>query len=284
MAVLGRGEATGGFSLLNALGLGYGCSLGLDLKVRAMLRDTPPRSPPDDPHGLLAAVEAAWLEVGLELPDEEYYWQIRSEVPSGVGLKSSAGVAVASLRALADATDAELETHQIVDLAARAQLACGCSLTGSIDDAWAAAEPGWKVVDPQLPAAEGVVLAGEFPDPEEWVVFIIERGERSVEIDPNAFAMAAGQFEKALMALQRNALLVALTENGRGVAQATRDTLGRKNSSDALVWGARGAGISGFGPALVVIMPESQDATINRVIEMFESRGFDMIETKVRSE
>ena len=281
MAVLGRGSATGGFSLLNALGLGYGCSIGLDLKVRVLLRDNMPRQAPNDPHGLLEAVVTTWQEAGLEMPAEEYYWQIRSEVPAGVGLKSSAGVAIAAFRALCNATEIELENHQLVDLAARAQLACGCSLTGSLDDAWAAVEPGWKVVDPRLPAAEGILLAGDFPEPEEWVVFIVERGERVAEIDPAAFAQAAPQFEKALVALQQGSLLVALTENGRGVAQATRDTLGRKNASDVLVWGARGAGITGSGPALVVFMPEGQDSTINRVIEMFESRGFELIETKV---
>jgi len=157
-------------------------------------------------------------------------------------------------------------------------------LTGSVDDAWAAIESGWKVVDPRLPAVEGVLLAGDFPNPEEWAVFIIDRGERTAEIDPNSFAMHQGQFEKALIALQQNQVLVALTENGRGVAQATRDQIGRKNASDALVWGARGAGVSGSGPALVVFMPEGQNATINRLIQMFETRGFDLLETKVRSE
>ena len=211
MAVLGRGEGYGSVSLLHALGFGYGCSLGLDLKVRALLRDSPPRDEPDDPHGLLAAVLHTWQEAGLSIPEEEIHWQIRSEIPAGIGLKSSAAVAVAAIRALCDATGIALENHQIVDLAGRSQLACGCSLTGSVDDAWAAIESGWKVVDPRLPAVEGVLLAGDFPNPEEWAVFIIDRGERTAEIDPNSFAMHQGQFVKALIALQQKQVLVAQT-------------------------------------------------------------------------
>ena len=56
MAVIGEGEGHGGFSLLHALGAGYGCSIGLDLSVKVRLRDNEPKNSADDPNGVLAAV------------------------------------------------------------------------------------------------------------------------------------------------------------------------------------------------------------------------------------
>ncbi len=46
MAVIGEGEGHGGFSLLHALGAGYGCSIGLDLSVKVRLRDNEPKIVP----------------------------------------------------------------------------------------------------------------------------------------------------------------------------------------------------------------------------------------------
>ena len=48
---------------------------------------------------------------------------------------------------LCDATDTEIENHQLMHMAALAQIDAGVSLTGSIGDAWAAAEGGWKLID-----------------------------------------------------------------------------------------------------------------------------------------
>ena len=39
MAVIGEGEGHGGFTLLHALGAGYGCSVGIDLSTKVRLRD-----------------------------------------------------------------------------------------------------------------------------------------------------------------------------------------------------------------------------------------------------
>ncbi len=284
MAVLGRGTAYGSISLLHALGAGYGAALSLDLPVKVMLRDTPDRQEIIDPHGLLEAVMNTWTEVGLQIPDGELHWMVRSEIPSGVGLKSSSAVAAAAVLALADATGTELEIAQVVEVAVRAQFTAGCTVTGSVDDTWAALTLGWKVVNPSVPVAEGVALEGIWPNPEDWAVFIIERGDRTAEIDPQAFGMAQANFQKALMAIQQGALDNAITENGRGVATATRDTVGRKICNDLLVWGARCASISGSGPSIAFLIPTVNEAAIDRILETLEQRGLTVFETAIRTE
>ena len=279
MGVIGQGEGHGGLSLLHALGAGYGCSIGLNLSTKVRLRDDKPGKDVEDPNGVLDALVDVWVEAGLEKPADELFWQIRSTVPMGVGLKSSAAIAVAAIRSLMDATKIELANTDIVDLASRAQLTAGVSFTGSVDDSWAAVEPGWKIVNPNLPAAEGVILEGEFVDPDDWKVLIIPRGERELLPDPERFSQMAAQFEKAIGAMEQGSLLVALTENGRATANALGDAKGRRLANDLLVWGARGAGITGSGPAIAAVIPIHSEITLRRIVQLTEQRGHKTIVT-----
>ena len=280
MAVLGRGEGHGGISILHALGAGYGAAVSISLSTRVQLRDTPVKREPEDPHGLILAVVETWSGAGLPMPDaEELHWAIRSDLPSGRGLKSSAALAVACIRALADATETALENHQIVDIASSAQLACGCSLTGSVDDSWAAVEPGWKVVDPSRPAAEGVLMQGEVEDPDDWTILILNRGPREIQPDPERFQAAAGQFQQAISAIEQGHIFNAMIHNGRAVAAALGDNMGRKTCNDMGILGSRVSTISGSGPAIALIIPSSQEATVRRVKQTLEPRGWEILQT-----
>ena len=281
MGVIGQGEGHGGVSLLHALGAGYGCSIGVNLSTKVRLRDDKPSKEVEDPNGVLDAVVAVWVEAGLEKPADELFWQARSTVPMGVGLKSSAAIAVAAIRSLMDATKIELSNADIVDLASRAQLDAGVSLTGSVDDSWAAVEPGWKIVNPNLPAAEGVLLEGIFVEPEDWKILIIPRDERELLPNPDRFSQMAPQFEKAIAAMEQGSLLVALTENGRASANALGDAQGRRLANDLLVWGARAAGISGSGPAIAAVIPVHSEVTLRRIVQLAEQRGYTTVVTDI---
>jgi shikimate kinase len=283
MARLGKGEANGACSLLHAAGLGYGASLALDLPVTVALLDQPARRQLNDPDGLLDEVLTAWKGAGHNLPEGELHWSVSSNIPPRQGLKSSAAISVAALRALADATSKELANSDIVDMAAKAQLAAGVSLTGSVDDAWAAAEGGWKLVDPNLPAAEGIILEGAGPQADDWDVLILVRGERKEIPDYETFAWHQQGFQQALSALEEGNELVAVTWNGRSMVSVLNDMIGRRLTNDAFVNGARASGITGSGPAIVVFSPAVSKPTLERLKMWYTSRQKDVevIETKV---
>lgn len=283
MAVIGTGNANGACSLLHAAGLGYGASIGLDLPVTVRLLDAPARRDLSDPNGLLDAVVNVWSEAGHPTPPGELAWSVRSDVPPGQGLKSSAAVAIASLRALVDATGHRLETPALVELAGAAQLQAGVSLTGAYDDAWAAAAPGWRVVDVGATSAETrVVMEGEGLKPEDWRVLILTGSPREAHPPIESFAPHAIHFQNALSALQEGRPLVALTQNGRGVVAATQDHVGRQLANHAFVNGGRAAGVTGSGPAIVIVVPEGMDQAVKRLKEQYaqRARGRELIETR----
>ena len=277
MTVLGTGNANGGCSLLHAAGLGYGASLALDLPVKVRLLDKEPRRNLEDPDGLLDAVLESWKNAGLTIPEGDLFWSVNSKVPPRQGLKSSAAVSVAAIRALCSATEIELENADIVDLSAAAQLSSGVSLTGSYDDAWAAVDGGWKLINSNAEdARSGLLLESIGPAADDWAVLVVLRGDRIERPELEDFSDHQPSFSQALTALQDGKDLVALTLNGRGVVGALNDTDGRRMTNDAFVSGARAAGISGSGPAIVIFAPAISKPTIERLIKWYEK--FDHVE------
>lgn len=289
MAVLGKGQAHGACSLLHAAALGYGAAVALDLPVTVRLLDKPSKREVLDGDGVLTALLDAWLAGGHPLPEghakEDLHWGVKSEVPKKQGLKSSAAVCVAALRALGDATDTNLDDHELVTLAAEAQIAAGISLTGSIDDAWACLHPGWKLVDVQAPISEGVLIDEPGLPPEEWIVLLVLRGPRESQPALEDFASQLTAFQEALSALQASNPLVAMTWNGRGTVAALRDIEGRKMANDSFMNSARAAGVSGSGPALVIVVPSQQGPTLERIKAWYSMRypQAEVVETRFLS-
>ncbi|MBT60211.1 MAG: hypothetical protein CMA63_01490 [Euryarchaeota archaeon] len=276
MAVLGSGKAHGACSLLHAAGLGYGASMALDLPVAVRLLDKPSKRPVKDPDGLLPEILNAWQSKGLSLPSGkeigDLHWATLSKVPPRQGLKSSAAIAVAALRALAHATETEVSDFDFVEMAAQAQINAGISLTGSIDDAWACLKPGWKLIDPQAETIEeGVLFQGDGPSSEDWVVIIACRGERKKRPELEDFVLHGASFQKALEALQEFNELVALTWNGRATVAVLNDIEGRKLTNDAILNGARSAGITGSGNAIVIVAPKVSAPTCDRLRRYLEN-------------
>ena len=65
---------------------------------------------------------------------------------------------------------------------------------------------------------------------------------------------------------------MAMTWNGRGVAAALRDVVGRKMANDAFMNSARAAFITGSGPALAIVLPKNQPQAMTRIQRWFEAR------------
>ena len=270
MAVIGTGQAHGACSLLHAAGTGYGASLSLDLPVIVKALDRPSKRELNDPDNLLSAVVDTWVENELPLPDglekDDIHWAVASKIPQSRGLKSSAAISVAAVKALCEATQTSLDDADIVSLSSQAQTASGVSITGSIDDSWACLTKGWKLIDANAEdISSGVIMEGAGLNPDDWIVLIAAREPRKSRPQLEDFAPMFNEFEKALIALQQGELLNCLTINGRAMCAVTNDIQGRKIANDAFINGARSSGLSGSGPAVVIVVPSLVRSSADRI-------------------
>ncbi|MGB0200025.1 MAG: hypothetical protein ACPF9X_01720 [Candidatus Poseidoniaceae archaeon] len=287
MAVIGTGQAHGACSLLHAAGTGYGASLSLDLPVIVKALDRPSKRELNDPDNLLSAVVDTWVENELPLPDglekDDIHWAVASKIPQSRGLKSSAAISVAAVKALCEATQTSLDDADIVSLSSQAQTASGVSITGSIDDSWACLTKGWKLIDANAEdISSGVIMEGAGLNPDDWIVLIAAREPRKSRPQLEDFAPMFNEFEKALIALQQGELLNCLTINGRAMCAVTNDIQGRKIANDAFINGARSSGLSGSGPAVVIVVPSLVRSSADRIKSTLERLmpADQIIETK----
>ena len=274
MKVLGEGESNGAISILHALGLGRGCSIGIQLTTKVQMVEYPVDIE-DDRNGLLAAVEKCWRDRGLPIPDQ-FGWKVDSSIPIGQGLKSSSALSCAALRALNSYAWTGLSNSEIADIAAKSQLISNCARTGSMDDNWASLEPGWKLVDPALSASESIILQGDVET--SLSVLIILRGKRLVEISADAFSQHEQIFERSLASVMRGSILDALSSNGMAVAAATDDQEALRICNLSIASGAIAAGISGSGPSIAIVCFQEDSTSLSR---LFSESGLEVISTGI---
>jgi shikimate kinase len=125
-------------------------------------------------------------------------------------------------------------------------------------------------------------MEGKGPESDDWFVLIVSREKRTQSPTLEDFQPFFNDFQQALSAIQEGDLLNAITWNGRAMSGVLNDYDGRRISNDAFVNGARAAGISGSGPAVVILSPSITPQTINRMKKILTSRAdkTTIIETK----
>ena len=189
------------------------------------------------------------------------------------GLKSSSAISIAAIKALIQATEQELDDYTIIEIASQAQINSGVSITGSIDDSWACLTDGWKLIDANSQSIqEGVIMEGPSLDPEEWTVLILKRQERTKRPTLEDFIPFYDEFEKSLISIQQGDLLNCLTVNGRVICGVVGDITGRKHVNDSFLYGARAAGMTGSGPAIVIFVPSLVRSATEKMIKMFSNK------------
>lgn len=277
MKVHGIGRANGGFSLLHAAGCGNGSAVPINLGTTVMLTDNPIPILADDAN-LLGTLLEAWQARDLPLPPGELGWEIKSEIPIGIGLKSSSALLVAAQRALSNATRHHLSAAVTYSLLSAVQIQCGVSMTSAIDDLDVAAD--WETVwlvdatDTTEPFREAI----EFPLKE---VYIIIRDKRKAQTCVANFQTFQHRFEDVVRLLRRGDPIEAFRLNGHLVAQALGDEEAQALCEEIEVRTGCPASISGSGPAIVVLADKDR----TEIVEAFlNSMDLHWLRTKITTD
>ncbi|MAJ19060.1 MAG: hypothetical protein CMA06_04380 [Euryarchaeota archaeon] len=266
MKVHGIGHGCAGISFLHAAGCGTGCAVPIELVTTVMLTDVPTPIPEDESR-LLDLLLEGWSSRNLSLPQGKLGWVVKSEIPIGMGLKSSTALLVAAQRALCDATETDMSAAMCNNLLSTVQLAAGVSITEAIDDITVSSDRSipWLVAATDIvePLSESVIV----PMKE---VFIVIRNQPKAEVNIAEFHDRRGHFEDVVRMLRTDRSLEAFRLNGQLVAEVLGDDEATRLCEDIEIETDCPAAITGSGPAIVVLADANQADKLSQFLDIRE--------------
>ncbi len=281
MLAVGRAEAPGAATIVNAMATGRGAAFAIDLKVQAtVIVDRSGEfkgqieGNPDEDAGL---VELCARKV-LEKAGEGYGARVRTttELPIARGLSSSSAASNATV--LAAASCLEKLGHpvpgaeELLNMGIEASLEVGVTVTGAFDDASASFYGGAVITDNM----ERRILRREAMLEMPVAVFVPPEKAYSGKVDTSTMKLLGRQVAIAHEEALKGSILDALTLNGLIYCAA----LGYDPSPAvvALKAGAAAAGLTGKGPAFVAIGDD-----VSRVRQAWSQLGGTVILTKTNN-
>ncbi|GKS66739.1 shikimate kinase [Nitrosarchaeum sp.] len=257
----------GAVSLVNAIATQKGATLGIELKVDAIIETSPGK-------GIFIQSENKSLSSRLinktiekilskkEIEENKIDVILNSEIPTGYGLKSSSAISSAVALACSKIFKPKLTDKQILLAGVEASLESKVSITGAYDDACSCYYGGFNVTDN---FKKKRIYSEKAPTNLIAVIFIPKNRKRgnlkNLKILSNVFESA---WELAKKANYWNAM------NINGLATATILNSDPNIIINLLEKGAYGASISGNGPAIAAITKKENESNIKKVFSALE--------------
>jgi len=265
--------AHGAATIVNAIALGRGAALGLDLWTKAEVRITNEattitgtiRSDPEENTMLIEkTVALIFRHFGVE---KQFGAKVTtsSNIPIARGLKSSSAAANAVALATVAALTEELDDLSVINLGVNAAFDAKVTVTGAFDDACASYFGGVVITDNSTRK-----LLQSFPLPDGLTVLLHVPTKKAYtgNTDVSRLATIKPAVKAAFEEAQSGNLWKALTQNGIAYSSA----LGYDNAiaEHALAAGALAAGLCGKGPAVTVIVPDAKLGVVKAAMRSHE--------------
>jgi shikimate kinase len=172
-----------------------------------------------------------------------------------------------------DALNVEMDLVDAVRIGTRAAIDAGVSVTGAFDDACACALGGVVLTDNR---SEEILFRGPMPDYFRALIYVPPFQVRKASLPRKRMAAVKGLVDLAFEVAQEGDYFRALTLNGMCYSVALG--LDQEVAVKAMMSGALAAGLTGTGPALVMLVVE------DKVREFREAMaGYELIEARVRN-
>ena len=251
----GRGMAHGAGTIINAIATGKGAAFGIDLRTDAEveLNDS----------GIIEVlidgaegestrlVELCVRSVLRTYGEDRLGARVvtRSEIPISKGLKSSSAAANATIKATLRALGEDMPLLDSIRMGCRCAIEAGVSVTGAFDDACASVMGGLVITD----NTNMELVDRERMDPSLVALIHVPSYQiRKHGLPLDRIRNIADIIELAYILAQKGQYAMAMKLNGLAYASV----LGVDPSvmHEALAKGAVAAGISGTGPATVILV------------------------------
>lgn len=255
----------GAVSIVNAIAIGRGATLGISLGVEAVLKSSPGTGIffENKESSLSSRLIRSVIEKAVpkkELEKNKLVISIKSEIPSGYGLKSSSAISSVASLACAKLFRPEINDLEILRHGADASIETKVSVTGAFDDACGCYFGGFVVTDN---TNFKIVKSEKAPEDLSAVVFV-PRFRRRGNI--KKLKILSSVFSQAWMLASNSDYWNAMLLNG--LATSTLLDSDPKILSSLIESGALAASVSGNGPAIAAIAKKD---TISSVKKVFSS-------------
>ncbi|MDR2700288.1 MAG: shikimate kinase [Nitrososphaerota archaeon] len=277
--------AHGAATIVNAMATKKGAAFGVDLytKVQVKLTDEPRvieteilSDKTESPVLIQETVAVVLKHFNLE---KEFGANVKtwSNIPIARGLKSSSTVANAVVLATLGALGESLEDLEIIRLGVLSAFEAKVTITGAFDDACASYFGGLVVTD----NSNCKLVKQETLTDDDYVILfqVPPKKVYTVNVDTSKLSVIKSQVEAAYNMALNGLHWEALTLNGK--CYSTAFGFNTKVATDALVAGARAAGLCGKGPATTAIVSKDCVEHVRAVWQNFDG---EVIQTSLNRE
>lgn len=265
----GHGISHGAATIVSAFATGKGAAFGIDLTTTADVTleegsgiEVAINGFPGETPALAHECARAILERYAEGRDYHVRIATSSQIPVSRGLKSSSAAANAIIAAMLDALDVEYDELEAVRLGARAAVRAGVSVTGAFDDACAAWFGGVVLTDN---TSDTILSRDTMPDDVVVFIHVPERQIRKSALPGERIAAVGDIVDVAFDLAEKGDYYRALTLNGMCYSAALG--LDTDIAVRALQNGALAAGLTGSGPATVMLVERSEAGDFEREMD-----------------
>jgi len=273
MTMKGTGTSHGAATIVSAFASGKGAAFGIDLSTTAEVE----LSEGDGTEVIIdgfsnestaLAENCVRAVLGAKAPGRKYHARVvtRSTIPVSRGLKSSSAAANAIIFGTLDALGEGMDELAAIRLGTKAAIDAGVSVTGAFDDACASRFGGIVLTDNR---SEQILARDAMPDYLKVLIHVPAFQIRKASLPKERIAAVRSIVDLAFQQAQQGDYARALTLNG--MCYSTALGLDQEVSLKALQNGALAAGLTGSGPATVMLVVE------DKVKEFISSmKGYDL--------
>ena len=257
----------GAISLVNAIAIKKGATLGIALKVEATVEANSGKgiilqSKNKSLSSRLISKTVEKIVSKKDLEQNKIVITLDSEIPTGYGLKSSSAISSAVALACAKIFKSKFTDQQILLAGVDASIESKVSITGAFDDACSCYYGGFNVTDN---AKKKRIHFEKGPTNLVVVIFIPKNRKRG---NLKNLKPLSSVFEKAWELARKANYWEAMIINGLTTASIL-------NSDPEIITsliekGALGASVSGNGPAVAAITKKENEANIKKVFSTLE--------------
>jgi len=261
----------GAISIVNAIATGKGATLGISLGIEATITTESGKGIffENRESNLSARLIRAVLDTSVpksELEQKKLRISVKTEIPSGYGLKSSSAISSVISLACAQLFKPKATDLEILRDGVHASIQSKVSITGAFDDACACYFGGFAVTDN---TNIKIIKSEKAPDDLSAIIFVPKSRRRG---NVKKLRTLENVFAQAWELASKSEYWNAMTLNGLATTILGSDP---RIITELIESGALGASVSGNGPAIAAVAKNDRISNVKRVFSSLE--GYTMV-------